>query len=282
MIKTLKFRGKIASEYLIGQWVFGDYYVRHLDENYRYIRDYIVVNGIEYKVTEDSVNLFTGIYDKNGKEIYDNDIVRYYSKSLTGETYGLVKYKNSSSYESYYIEFYKYDGEVVRGNSRFNRNLLNSTEDNSYEVIGNLLDNPELLINYTSTAIITPKIIKFKAKYHNNLDLDSWLYGNYYNMIDEHDETIHYLHSPILGRVKINPNTLCQYTGFNDTNGNEIYENDILNFKELEISGIVYWDSISGSYRIAYDTPIPKGSTLAEGIGNNKCYIVSNYFDQPF
>ena len=273
----LKFKGKAVEGIWKDKWIYSNYYKRHLDENYQFIRDYLVYKNQDIKVDNKSISMFTGVYDKNNKEIYENDIVRFYSNSLEGDTYGLVKYWNKNTYHSYYIQFYKFDGNSVRGDSRYNRNLVNGSD---YEVIGNLIDNKELLISY-SKSINFNRIIKFKAKFYDSELFNSWYFGQFY-FLETNEETIYYIYSPSNGKIRINPTTLCQYTGFNDSSGNEIYENDIIYFKESDLEGIVYWDYISGSYRITYNTPIPKGSSLTEGLGICPTYIIiNNYFDRP-
>lgn len=54
-----------------GIWVYGD--LIHKNE-----KVYIYTNGKEIEVTEETVCQFTGVYDKTGKEIYDNDVIHYY------------------------------------------------------------------------------------------------------------------------------------------------------------------------------------------------------------
>lgn len=272
-----KIRGIVADGYYQGQWIIGDYYTRQLDENYKSIRDYIIKDGKPYKVVSDTVNLSTGILDINGKDIFDEDIVRYISKELNGETYGVVRFKNKNYLDSYYVEFFKYDGNVVRGDKRYNRTLRESTSDYSFEVIGNTYENSGMLYSYTRTYNPV-RIIKFKAKHKT---FDEWYYGNYYYIYADDNTMVHYISSP-LGKMQINPNTLCQYTEFDDLKGKEIYANDVIRFNDKGLIGIVYYDHTSGSYRIIYDTPIPKGSTLASALGNSADYeVISNYYDRP-
>jgi uncharacterized phage protein (TIGR01671 family) len=64
---------------------------------------------------------FTGIIDKNGKEIYEGDIVK--------------------SYKTFVVEWEE-DEDIDYGYIGFN---LNRHYQDRYEVIGNIYENPELL-----------------------------------------------------------------------------------------------------------------------------------------
>ena len=73
---------------------------------------------------------YTGLKDKNGKEIYEGDILLYLTKTKT-----VVSYKNGAFVRSYRNSnmYLLYDSLAVDG----------CLED--YEVIGNIYENPELL-----------------------------------------------------------------------------------------------------------------------------------------
>lgn len=92
----------------------------------------------EYYGDEDLViEQFTGLLDRNGKEIYEGDIIT--------ETIDDSGYKIIQIYEVYWDEDMLNFG--IRGTKDFNYNLHDELwETNaSREVIGNVHENPELL-----------------------------------------------------------------------------------------------------------------------------------------
>ena len=74
---------------------------------------------------------FTGLRDKNGKEIYEGDIVRYF------EDWGMEIKTEVKFNHGYYSPFVHV--EEGHGDS------LEDYEPGYYEVIGNVHENPELL-----------------------------------------------------------------------------------------------------------------------------------------
>jgi len=77
-----------------------------------------------------NVMQYTGLKDKNGKEIYEGDVIKYFHK-VVGEIKRVVNYK----YGMYGIK------GIMTGTHIPFANILES----EYEVIGNIYENSELL-----------------------------------------------------------------------------------------------------------------------------------------
>jgi uncharacterized phage protein (TIGR01671 family) len=117
------------------------------DEAFR--DNYIDWFGSELAPTDECsiIEQFTGLYDKNGTEIYEGDVVCYHSYHNLGhvqeKTIGRVVWgRTGDSDEWAHSKHYEW---TVRGDS------LADVADSDYpdeaycEVIGNIHDNPELL-----------------------------------------------------------------------------------------------------------------------------------------
>lgn len=133
MSREMLFRGKHihamdSNEHLNGTWVHG--YLS--DKNYIYDKS---LEG-EFLVDENTICQYTGLNDKNGKKIFEGDIVRY------GEISGEVKF---ALYESnWQIGKYNQGFFVTFPKEYLLRNELGYWR-NKIVVAGNVFDNPELL-----------------------------------------------------------------------------------------------------------------------------------------
>lgn len=94
-------------------------------------------NGYRYERDFDEIELMqsTGIKDKNGKEIFEGDVVKYKSKKGT--------FTDIATYSKFYAFFGLKDdtGDLI---CSFDWLLENVGKD-GFEVIGNIYENPELL-----------------------------------------------------------------------------------------------------------------------------------------
>lgn len=98
----------------------------------------VINNGIisMIEVIPETVGQYTGLTDKNGKKIFEGDIVSRYVNRLDKRVNASVK--NNTTVASWVCEFFLYkDKEQVF--------LANRVGKNDCYVIGNIHDNPELL-----------------------------------------------------------------------------------------------------------------------------------------
>ena len=117
-----------SNEHLNGTWVHG----------YLSDKDYIYDKSLEgeFLVDEDTICQYTGLTDKNGKKIFEGDIVRY------GEVCGEVKFGLHES--NWQIGKYNQGFFVTFPKEYLLRNELGYWR-NKIVVVGNVFDNPELL-----------------------------------------------------------------------------------------------------------------------------------------
>lgn len=134
MSREILFRGKHihamdSNEHLNGTWVQG--YLS--DKNYIYDKS---LEG-EFLVDEDTICQYTGLTDKNGKKIFEGDVVKD-SAGVCGEVkFGLYAagFSIPDTNQGFYIEFPE--------ESLYRKEL--GYWENKVVVIGNIYDSPKLL-----------------------------------------------------------------------------------------------------------------------------------------
>ena len=146
-MREILFRGKRVDN---GEWVYG-YYIKanHHWHEHGIHEDWIAVDTIQnggwcnvrgkYAVLPETVGQYTGLTDKNGKKIFEGDIVLFEDESPSNYEYhdctemrcGAIEYGDNCFYITDRIavemEDLIYDGKL------------------DVEIIGNIHDNPELL-----------------------------------------------------------------------------------------------------------------------------------------
>ena len=129
----IKFRGKNKDT---NEWVYGDL-VQCMSDDIKIVNSNRP-ESLSYRITDiqsDTVGQFTGLLDKNGKEIYEGDIVK------TKGNWGGVVTWNSRGY------FYINDGYYTEEPDLLPLGSLNCYVRRDIEIVGNIHDNPELLKN---------------------------------------------------------------------------------------------------------------------------------------
>lgn len=145
-MREILFRGKRIDN---GEWAYGCVFDGGTIGSERMFVGDIVVTDYEgtaddryniegvgvYEVGTDTICQYTGLNDKNGKKIFDGDII-------STPKYGISDGKghNFSGKDKFFVDYA--DGTYQLKN---NQRVFCLRPDSACEVIGNIFDNPELL-----------------------------------------------------------------------------------------------------------------------------------------
>lgn len=125
-MRTIKFRGRDRWN---GVWYYGSLFVKEISG-----RTHIFATAIEcYEVAPETVGQFSGLYDCDGKEIFEGDILKW----SNGRMY-VVKFWDGMFYASV-----EECNEGILGG--FPLHALTEYENEKCEIVGNIYDNTELL-----------------------------------------------------------------------------------------------------------------------------------------
>lgn len=139
-MREYKFRGKRVDT---KEWVYGNYQ-KHYDSlgelHLIEVQDREDFEISVYHVLPESVGQFTGLKDKSGKEIYEGDIVQF-------------RLTDSFEYNAEY-DYEKYGDTPISAVMKWNEDACGFRVDfparfkiikSMLDVIGNIMDNPELV-----------------------------------------------------------------------------------------------------------------------------------------
>jgi hypothetical protein len=128
MNRVIKFRAKRLDETpKSGEWVFGDlaHKIRITAE-----KDINIIRVEGYDIDENTIGQFTGLHDKNGEEVYEGDI---------------LSFPGVDNPKAYYVsvEWDEYGNGFLCRYDVYNHKY--GFFSSSYNLEGNIHDNPELL-----------------------------------------------------------------------------------------------------------------------------------------
>lgn len=140
-MRKVLFRGKRINS---GQWVYG-YYVKAKMHWHKHgiHEDFIVCNAIQnggyfnfmgrYAVDPKTIGQYTGLTDKNGKKIFEGDII-----DTPDRLCKVYWFEKNAQFDLSFIRN-AHNKRIINFKGIAMRDL------SDYEIIGNIYDNPELL-----------------------------------------------------------------------------------------------------------------------------------------
>ncbi len=152
-MRKIKFRGKLL---YIEEWTYGSLLI---DESQKIVMIADNKSGIASEVDKETVGQYTGLKDKNGKEIYEGDIIltqpfrdKPYSKNYKEKRLkGIVKYNVKCG-----DDFCGCEGKMKYWGAEWNVEIIDKEDYKKFsnydwgrffecEVIDNIYDNKNLL-----------------------------------------------------------------------------------------------------------------------------------------
>lgn len=126
-MREIKFRGKRLDN---GEWIEGD--LLRMNDHWFIFPDPAPEGIDKYEVDPATVGEYTGLKDRNGKEVYEGDVIKIPETDFNAEIIGRVLFDD----DAYYII-------PLRGGHLWG--LHWSLRKHDAKIIGNIHDNPKFL-----------------------------------------------------------------------------------------------------------------------------------------
>lgn len=141
-MRTIKFRGKHIKT---GEWLYGSHYNDGAED---YILENLPNSALDFEerqIDQNTLGQFTGLQDARGMDIYEGDIMRVPETEFNAEIIGDVRYQKDS-----FVVFSRNSGTATMLSW-----VLRKQHETKYfvypaEILGNIVDNPELIKTKTT------------------------------------------------------------------------------------------------------------------------------------
>lgn len=132
-MREILFRGKRTDD---GEWVDGNLFIPDIPETPTQICVGTNIIRICYEIDPNTIGQYIGECDKNGKKIFEGDILQKYSNGIKERC--VIGYEGSSFIYSTPLELRLDVGDPIDDH-------IYGIDVSIREVIGNIHDNPELI-----------------------------------------------------------------------------------------------------------------------------------------
>lgn len=124
------------------------------------------------------------------------------------------------------------------------------------------------------------RTIKFRAKSLEGHNIGKWVFG------DLHIRSVFpHIHTEVGTRCKIDPNTIGEFTGLSDKNGNDIYEGDVIGCHNPSIKHLIFYNEKQGRFMAALNGDTENDFVGVCGLDDSRWTgskkVIGNIHDNP-